>query len=163
LPNCENLRGLNKGQAGLWKIENIDIAEVVALKSKQYSFLCYKEDPNSGEVSYVTQKKCKGIPKKNLNLATHDMYKNVVLSDSQKINLNVNLIRSLNHRLFCITVDKMAFHNLDVTRYYPSTHDVNLSYPFGYYKLITEDNEHNLAEDTQCKEVNLYKKLKLKL
>jgi len=119
------LVNLNAGVSGKWKIESIDISEAVFLKSKQYALKYFGK---SNEL------KCKGIPSASLRQCSTDTYK-AVLEDEKIVRLDMNCIRSLNHKLFNMTVNKIAFHYLDVNRVYYSTEDRNLSLPFFHHKL----------------------------
>ena len=123
-----HLRGLNEGQDGLWKLESINISEGVFLKAKQYSVKYFGDD------LVLYELKCKGIPGVSLADKTLEDYKDVVLN-KKVINVPVRAIRSIDHRLYNITVDKIAFHYLDINRVYPDANNLNYSLPFFHHRL----------------------------
>ncbi|CAG7723593.1 unnamed protein product, partial [Allacma fusca] len=91
-----NLRNENKGVSGLWKIESIDIAELVTIKSKQYSILYY---------NMAEEKKSKGVPMANLKSFSHQQYKEIITQRKQQV-FDINMIRSFKHKVYNLTVSK---------------------------------------------------------
>ena len=96
---------------------------MVALKAKQYSLLLY-----SGK----NDMKTKGVNLKNVkNEITHQSFKNVVI-DNSLIDVEVNQIRSFNHKIFTILSNRVGFHGIDLKRFYVKGDIMNKSLPFGY-------------------------------
>ena len=127
------LVGLNEGESGKWKIESINLIEGVFLKSKQYSLKYFQDELQFDEL------KCKGIPARSLRNTTHEDYKAVLL-EQKVVHIPIKLIRSINHRLYNLTVDKVAFHYLDIMRVYPDPDNPNISLQFS----------HQLLNDCEC-------------
>jgi hypothetical protein len=123
--HIKDLRTFNRKKSGLWKIVSIDIAEGIFLKSKQYSLKYFDS---------TEEQKCKGVPQSALKNCKHKLYKEI-LKNNLLHRVNVTLIRSLNHRLYKIRVNKIGFHTVDIKRIYPNPADMNISLPFGHYLL----------------------------
>jgi len=121
--NVEEFKKENKGKQGIWKIETLDCVEMVALKAKQYSLLLYNGKNDM---------KTKGVNLKNVkNEITHQSFKNVVI-DNSLIDVEVNQIRSFNHKIFTILSNRVGFHGIDLKRFYVKGDIMNKSLPFGY-------------------------------
>ena len=69
----------------------------------------------------------------------HDFYKAIYENNLQG-RVTVKYIRSLNHRLFIMLVDKAGFNTLDIKRVYPFPNNLCNSLPFGHYLLRTMYN-----------------------
>jgi len=120
-----DLRTFNSGISGIWKIESLDILEVISLRCKNYSIKYF----NSKE-----EQKCTGIPKHSLVNCKHDFYRSV-LQNNLLGRVEVRLIRSVNHKLCIILVNKIGFHTIDVKRVYPFPNNPINSLPLGHYML----------------------------
>ncbi|CAG7725429.1 unnamed protein product [Allacma fusca] len=132
--HIENLSTYNAGESGKIKIEDLDISQTVTLKSKQYSILTYD---GSSEM------KAKGLPSNAVKrFCNHETYKDIVESGKER-RVDINVIRSKSHNLFQATINKLAFHNLDLYRCYPDENDYNFSLPFGHYSLRNKNNVKN--------------------
>ena len=123
MENVEEFKKKNKGKQGIWKIETLDILEMVALKAKQYSLLMY-----GGKEELKT----KGV---NLKYAkdevTHARYTDVAVNQSL-IDVEINQIRSFNHKIFTIVSNRVGFHGIDLKRFYIPGDNLNRSLPYGY-------------------------------
>ncbi len=115
----------NKKVIGKFKCETKGsaITEFVGLKSKMYSF--------TSEMK--SAKKAKGV-KTNVikNDITHEDYKNCLFNDTD-VKLNkMNTIRSYNHELYSIKMNKISLSSYDDKRYY---HDNINSISYGHYSI----------------------------
>jgi len=121
--NPDEFKKINKGKQGIWKIETLDCVEMIALKAKQYSLLMY-----NGKQDLKT----KGVNLKNVkDKITHELLKGVVVDDDL-IDVEINQIRSFNHKIFSIVSNRVGFHGIDIKRFYVKGDKMNKSYPFGY-------------------------------
>ena len=123
IENVEEFKLRNKGKQGLWKIETLDVIEMVALKAKQYSLLMF-----DGE-EYM---KSKGV---NLSAikdkVTHQRYTDVVV-ENNLIGVEIKQIRSFNHKIYSIKSNRVGFHGIDLKRFYVKDDIMNKSLPYGY-------------------------------
>ena len=116
----------NEGRCGLWKIETINLQKACFLGKKNYALQDFGK---------YTEFRCKGIPARSLNGRTFEDYERTI-RESSITKLPVESIRSINHQLYKVRVNKVAFSFLDVSRVYPTT-DVNFSLPFFHHKLLS--------------------------
>ena len=79
----------------------------------------------------VEEKKCKGMTKASLKGFDHWRYRDIIRKN-ELATLKMKLIRSYNHMLFNVTVEKLSFHSLNFSRVFV---EENVSYPIGYYGL----------------------------
>ena len=115
----------NEPKSGLLKLETISILCAVFLSPKKYYYLLSNDE---------TCIRCRGIPARSLKDVTLDTYREVI-EENKLVKLPVHSIRSFEHQLYQLVSDKVAFHNLDIARYYGSETDVNDSYPFKHHSL----------------------------
>ena len=119
----------NKKVIGKMKMEypNDVITEFIGLKSKMYSI---KLD------SAKEEKKAKGIVKSVVKKdLKHDMY-DKTLQTSSKMYSKMNVIRSVKHKVYTMTVNKISLSAYDDKRYI--LHDGITSYAYGHYKTLLE-------------------------
>lgn len=123
---CHSLK--NKKALGLFKDElpRHVISEFVGLCPKIYSLRLNDE---------TTKRKCKGVKrsfvKQNLK---HDVYKQVLLNETV-VNAEFHSIRSFNHRLMTVKINKIALTPLDDKFFIRRGEYINI--PFGHYKLLS--------------------------
>ena len=132
------LRMGNHGKTGLWQIEAYHISAGYFHKSKQYLIVHNTVGRGGG---LREEKRCKGMTATSLQEMTRIKYKEVVTKD-RVIPLDIKLIRSFSHSLFQITVRKLCFHALNISRVFLN---VNKSYPLGYHKLPELMREENIG------------------
>ena len=123
--NIPNLRTKNAGKSGIWKIESVDIDELLVLRPKQYSLLYFDN-------TYTI--KSRGVPKATLKSVNHEFLKDVILNNKSESKRS-DYIRSYDHRVYQINVDRVSFHTLDVNRVWPDPDNINYSVPYGHYSL----------------------------
>lgn len=138
-PHPPDLRTWNAGTTGLFKIETYNIAEVCALKSKQYSILFNKKTP---EGEFVADTKSKGTLTHEVK---HHLFVDTV-KNKRMPSLNVQMIRSYNYKLYNICVSKFAFHCLNFSRLFVSD---NQSFAYGYHATPTNIEREEDASDAQ--------------
>ena len=115
----------NKKVIGKMKLEYVNnpIEEFIGLKSKMYSikFADGKEDKKAKGI-------VKSVIKKNIK---HDMYKNT-LETGGKIYSKMNVIRSLNHQIYTMQLNKISLSAYDDKRWIKQ--DGIQSYAYGHYR-----------------------------
>jgi len=99
------------------------IVEFIGLKSKMYSFIT--ESHNS--------KKAKGIKKSTIKQdITHDDYKRCIFEDTFIMHSKMNSIRSFNHNISSVEINKVSLSSWEDKRYYL---DSKTSLAHGHYKI----------------------------
>lgn len=125
----------NVGQAGVFKLEELDIVEFCGLSAKLYS---YTTNKNTGE------KKAKGISTAVIkHKLTHEDFVRTVKDSTSFMYVDMDLIRSKNHQLYYQTVRKVALSALDLKRYLLSDGYNTLAH--GHYRIneIQDNNSIN--------------------
>ena len=115
----------NKKVLGKMKMEypNDTIVEFIGLRSKMYSLKLKSEKED---------KKAKGIVKSVINKNLHhEMYKET-LDKSQQIRSSMNVIRSMKHQIYTLTINKISLSPYDDKRYLRK--NGIRSYSHGHYK-----------------------------
>ena len=120
-PDDPGLKMRNAGKLGLLKVETISVRRGIFLKSKVYIL----EDKNGEE------KRAKGVLKQEMTNINFSNYEAVALRDDV-VYVDARMIRSFQHNLFNISVRKLGFHSLSVSRAFVA---MNESYPYGHYAL----------------------------
>ena len=124
----------NKKVIGKFSDEKPDhvIKEVIALKPKMYSILA-EPLPTSRQKekkeNFIT---AKGITAAAQKLLTHEDYRSVLVS-RKAMNVDVRSIRSFNHKLFTISVNKKGLSAYDDKKFILSNGIDTLSY--GHYRI----------------------------
>ena len=124
----------NKKVIGKFSDEKPDhvIKEVIALKPKMYSILA-EPLPTSRQKekkeNFIT---AKGITAAAQKLLTHEDYRSVLVS-RKAMNVDVRSIRSFNHKLFTISVNKKGLSAYDDKKFILSNGIDALSY--GHYRI----------------------------
>ena len=122
-----DLRMRNHGVCGLWVVEHMDILRGCFMKAKQYAL--ESDDIRREEKS--VEKKFKGMPACSLKNISFDDYVNVMLNNTV-VPIDIKMIRSFCHIIYNVTVRKMGFHALNLSRVFISETE---SYPIGYHRL----------------------------
>ena len=122
-PEDPGLKMRNAGKLGLLKIEGIDFREGTFTKAKVYDLV----DGHGKE-----EKRAKGVNKTAMKDIDYSTYEAVRTKNDVKF-VDSKMIRSYNHNLCQISVTKLAFHSLSMSRAFVAP---NESYPFGHYKLL---------------------------
>ena len=125
-PEYPNMRKENAFVCGKIKLQCCGLCEVVSLGSKCYSQI---------DEAQAEQLKHRGIDATAGRMLTHKLYKDVVLNSHKVVSVKTKQIRSVDHTLYCISLNEVALRNLDLYRCYYDPNDVNKSFPFGHYKL----------------------------
>ena len=115
----------NESVSGKWKIETESIDCAVFLGAKNYYYSLFDDK---------TVIRCRGIPAKSLEDVTFETYRRV-LEDHEIVKVPVHTIRSVEHQLYLLLTNKLAFHDLNVCRYFGSATDINESIPFHHHSL----------------------------
>ena len=121
-PEDPGLKMRNAGKLGLLKIETISVRRGIFLKSKVYIL-----EDKSGE----EEKRAKGVMKQDMKNINFSTYEAVAMRDDV-VYVDARMIRSFQHNLFNISVRKLGFHSLSVSRAFVA---FNQSYPYGHYFL----------------------------
>ena len=124
-PEDPGLKMRNAGKLGLLKIEAIDVRRGIFLKPKVYIL-----DDREGH----EEKRAKGVMKDQMNDVHFNTYEAVCERD-EVFYVKAKLIRSFNHNLYNISVRKLGFHSLSMSRAFIAP---NTSLPFGHYMLENE-------------------------
>ena len=117
----------NKKALGLFKDEfpRHVISEYVGLSSKIYS-LSLNDN--------TTKRKCKGVKRSYVKeKLKHEVYKQVLLNETI-VNSEFHAIRSFNHTLKTVKINKVALTPLDEKFFIRRGEFINI--PFGHYKLL---------------------------
>jgi len=116
---------INKKVIGKMKLEhpNDPITEFIGLKSKMYSIKL-----NSDKEEKKAKGVVKCVVKKNLR---HEMY-GTTLQKSSKMYSEMNVIRSVKHRVYTMTINKISLSAYDDKGYILD--DGITSYAYGHYK-----------------------------
>ena len=96
------------------------IAEYTGLRPKLYSVLRADEQ---------LIKKAKGVKKNVIKKTNFENYKDA-LFNRQKYTHKMNMLRSVHHNIYLLTVHKTTLSPLDTKRYI--TPDGNMTYAYGY-------------------------------
>jgi hypothetical protein len=114
LPTSHSLYDSSKqGKAGLWKIVDMDISEVISIKTCVYSYLLLcdkcKEEFNKDCSRCIGKTSTPGLPDQYKNLANHSYFRQLVKTHSaEQVNVQASGVYSSV---------KFGFHNLNVRRY----------------------------------------------
>lgn len=136
ITDIEGFKKINKGKLGLWKIENLAMLCLIALKSKQYSILnfisAYEHELRRQHKKYrksilIEEMRAKGVPYPCMKNISHANYEDALKDDHVK-QVSCKAIRSYKHKLYTIESTKVGFHGLDLKRKFIG----NTSVPFGY-------------------------------
>jgi len=158
LPAAHPLHSLkNKGKPGLMKPVFMNIKEFCGLKSKCYSLLLHcnecKADYQSRTCSSCDDKrdfvrKGRGVPRSVLRKTPHSSYTSVLWSSSL-VNVKANLIRSINHNVSVIKVNRIGYHSFDVNRFFVNDTE---SLPFGHYECASNEQSihSNYVSNSPC-------------
>ncbi|XP_065640394.1 uncharacterized protein LOC136072925 [Hydra vulgaris] len=121
--------GVNKKVLGMFKDESAgkQIAEVIGLRSKLYSYKIDEED----------KRRCKGV-KRNVvkNYITHEDYKDCLMNRKEQMR-KMNVIRSHLHDVYTEEINKIALSAEDDKRVIQEDGIHTLAY--GHYKLVPID------------------------
>ncbi len=115
----------NKKKLGCFKDETNSriIEEFIGLRAKMYVF----------KLSDEVVKKAKGVPKKSLSNVLFDNYKNTLYDEEfKKDYVNFNCLRSQNHNIYLMNINKVSLSNLCNKRCWTSN---LVSLPYGHYSL----------------------------
>ncbi|MCM8819984.1 MAG: hypothetical protein NC925_04220, partial [Candidatus Omnitrophica bacterium] len=111
---------VNTAKLGLWKDELQEgcMLEFVGLRSKTYAFLVKQHHRWNDKTTSqpILQSKCKGVTKAYKKTLNFNAFKKCVLACDKTI-LRQFHIRSQNHVLKTISVEKLAFSSFDDKRY----------------------------------------------
>ena len=132
----------NKKVLGKMKDETSGVPprETVGLRSKMYSLLGSKPDED-GELA---KKRAKGVKKSAVrDKITHDDYRECLFDGTAK-RTSMNLIRSENHGLYTVTVNKIGLSAFDDKRFLLGDGITSLAY--GHYR-INEGEEGEVGMD----------------
>ena len=122
----------NKKVIGKFKDETngVPMTQFVGLKSKMYSFVT-----DDIKIEKRNKKRGKGIKTSVLKKEiTHEDYLQCLIDDSFTKSAKMNAIRSYDHKIYSITMDKMALNSYDDKRYYLNSYDSN-SYGYNPIKI----------------------------
>ena len=100
------------------------IEEFIGLRSKMYS-LKFSSDKEEKKAKGIV----KAVVKKDLS---HDLYKDTLLNAGQK-HSQMNVIRSMNHKIYTMSINKISLSAYDDKRYL--LEDGISSYAYGHYKI----------------------------
>ena len=103
----------------------MSIASAVFLGSKNYYYVLFNDEECI---------RCRGIPARSLKEVTLETYRQVI-EENKLVTLPVHSIRRIEHQLYQLVSERIAFYNLDIARYYGSETDINESYPFNHHSL----------------------------
>ncbi len=122
----------NKKVVGKFKDESngCPITEFVGLRSKMYSFTT-EDDHNS--------KKAKGIKKSAMHRITHQNYKNCILAGDKLQMSTFNVIRSKDHQLYSMKINKVGLCAYDNKSYLLSDGIHGLKYGSKYIKQLENE------------------------
>ena len=123
------LIGHNDTVPGAWKIESLSIYSACFIRPKMYSLLFFSDE---------TDRKAKGLTKASMRNVTHQDYLEVV-TKNRIIDVPMRCIRSAEHTLYNIEINKRGLHSLDVSRCYYDPNDYNASLPYFHHKLYNCD------------------------
>ena len=84
--------------------------------------------------SGVHDPKLKGVNAASKRQIDHESFVKCMLQENAKTYVKVNQLRSWNHDLMGVKVNKSGLHSLDISRVQP-THDINFCIPFGCHLL----------------------------
>ena len=120
------LIGLNEGVGGLWKIETYSILSACFVRPKMYSLQMFDQ---------TVEMRAKGLTKRSIRDVVHEDYVKVV-TENKMIRIPMRCIRSVEHSVYNIEIDKLGFHSLDVSRCYYDPNDYNASLPYFHHRLF---------------------------
>jgi hypothetical protein len=120
------------------------IAERVNLRAKLYSFNVY--DPKTG--TYSSEKRCKGISQAVVKKAMHfNDYKQTLMDQSRQYRKQY-MLRSKNHTIYTVCINKVALSSYDDKRYILDGGLDSLAY--GHWRIEEEQQkEKTLRKATQ--------------
>ena len=130
--HIKDLRTLNAGCCGKWKIESSRILSICCVRPKQFSVLYFEDDT----FKVLNDMRLKGATlASRKRQVTHETYLKTVFDDTFTFHVINHTIRSYNHTIYTVVTKRMAFHGLDCYRIYPNPDDINENYPFGFCDL----------------------------
>ena len=126
--NVENKKALGKFKD---ELNGEIMTEFIGLKPKMYAFKVEGETAKEAQ----DHRKAKGVPKSIVkkHIMFEDFKKTHEDLESKKKYVNFNCIRSKNHQIYSLNINKCSLSNFENKRYYISN---NHSLPYGHYSLI---------------------------